>query len=87
MSKPTPTTPLREHVERALDDYFNQLGGHKPSNLYRMVIDEIEPPLLAAALRFTGGNQRRAAEILGLDRTTLRKKIRYHQLVDDSKSR
>lgn len=72
--------PLREHVERVLDFYFQQLDGHEPSNLYRMVIDEIEPPLLQAALRYTGGNQVRAAHMLGLDRATLRKKLRYHQL-------
>ena len=80
MTTNQPPAPLREQVEQALEHYFRHLDGHQPSNLYRMVVDEIEPPLLNAALRFTGGNQSLAAEILGLDRSTLRKKLRYHQI-------
>lgn len=72
--------PLSDQVEAALTLYFQQLDGHRPSNLYKMVLREVEPPLLRAVLRFTDGNQTQAAEILGLDRSTLRKKLKAYAL-------
>lgn len=71
---------LRECVERSLEGYFAKLGDHDPSNLYELVIGEIEPPLLASVMRYCGGNQTRAAAVLGLSRSTLRKKLRTHGL-------
>src|SRR5690606_26650754 len=67
---------LRECAANALDRYFDELDGHVPANLYALVINEVEEPLLRAVLRFTRGNQSRAAEILGINRSTLRKKLR-----------
>ena len=68
--------PLRAHAERALSDYFASLNGHRPAHLYDMVLREVEEPLLRAVLDYAAGNQSRAAVILGINRGTLRKKLR-----------
>jgi Fis family transcriptional regulator, factor for inversion stimulation protein len=73
-------TPLSECVETALNDYFEQLDGHSTANLYDMLMAEVEAPLLKATLLHTNGNQSRAAEILGLNRGTLRKKLKTYGL-------
>ncbi len=67
--------PLAACVEIALAHYFNDLDGHSAGDLYEMVMSEVEPPLLRAVLQHTRGNQTLAAEILGINRNTLRKKI------------
>jgi Fis family transcriptional regulator len=66
---------LRNYVQETLDDYFNNLGGHKPANLYAMVLQEIEAPLIKTVLKYANNNQSIAAQILGISRGTLRKKI------------
>nr|VFJ68020.1 MAG: Fis family transcriptional regulator, factor for inversion stimulation protein [Candidatus Kentron sp. DK] len=71
---------LRECVREAVEDYFAHLDGHPTSDLYRMVLDEVEPPLLEIALRQTRGNYSRAAELLGMNRATLRKKLKQHEI-------
>jgi Fis family transcriptional regulator len=68
--------PLRNHTERALHDYFASLNGHRPARLYDMVLREVEEPLFRAVLDYAAGNQSRAAVILGINRGTLRKKLR-----------
>ena len=68
--------PLRSHTERALNDYFASLNGHRPARLYNMVLREVEEPLFRAVLDYAAGNQSRAAVILGINRGTLRKKLR-----------
>lgn len=68
--------PLRSHAERALTDYFANLNGHRPAHLYDMVLREIEEPLFRAVLDYAEGNQTTAAGILGINRATLRKKLR-----------
>ena len=72
--------PLRNHAERALNDYFASLNGHRPAHLYNMVLREVEEPLLKAVLDYTDGNQLRAADILGINRGTLRKKLKQFGL-------
>ena len=68
---------LSEAVERHLADYFNEYKGDlPPPGLYHRILREIEEPLIGVALSATRGNQIRAAELLGLNRNTLRKKIR-----------
>ena len=72
--------PLSECVATALKDYFEQLDGHPAANLYDMLLAEVEAPLFKATLEHTNGNQSRAAEILGLNRGTLRKKLKTYGL-------
>lgn len=74
--------PLHRHVEISLRDYLEKLNGETPANLYRMVVDEVEKPLLAIILEHAQGNQSRAAEMLGINRSTLRKKLRAHDLAN-----
>ena len=68
--------PLRSHAERALTDYFASLNGHQPARLYNLVLREVEEPLFRAVLDYAAGNQSQAAVILGINRGTLRKKLR-----------
>ncbi len=70
--------PLSFHVKQALDRYFADLNGHAPTNLYELVLCEIERPLLEEVLRRTRGNISKAAQYLGLNRATLRKKLERH---------
>ncbi len=75
------TKPLSDCVQIALERYFRDLDGHTPcSDLYDFVINEVEYPLLKAVLQHTRGNQSKAAEILGINRSTLRKKLEKHDL-------
>jgi two-component system nitrogen regulation response regulator GlnG len=68
---------LSQIVERHLTSHFAEFGeGLPPAGLYDRVLQEIEKPLLAVSLAATRGNQIRTAELLGLNRNTLRKKIR-----------
>jgi Fis family transcriptional regulator len=75
------TRPLRNVTEEALDNYFASLNGSKPSELYSLVIQEVEAPLFKAVMNYTKGNQSKAAEMLGINRGTLRKKLRIYGLL------
>ncbi len=66
---------LEEIIHHKLEDYFQRTRGVDVDNLYSLVIERVERPLIELTLRKTGGNQIRAAEILGINRNTLRKKI------------
>jgi Fis family transcriptional regulator len=77
------TLPLRDHAERALSDYFANLNGHRPARLYDLVLREIEEPLFRTVLDYAEGNQSQAAVILGITRSTLRKKLRQFGLRAD----
>ena len=72
----TTELPLRNHAERALSDYFASLTGPRPARLYDMVLREVEEPLFRTVLDYASGNQSQAAVILGINRGTLRKKLR-----------
>jgi Fis family transcriptional regulator len=74
--------PLREHAETALHAYFEKLNGHRPARLYDLVLREVEEPLFRAVMSYADGNQSRAAEILGINRGTLRKKLKEYGLVN-----
>ena len=73
--------PLHKHTEDALNDYFNSLNGDRPGDLYDLVIGEVERPLFKAVLDYTHGNQSQAAGILGINRGTLRKKLKNYELI------
>jgi len=60
--------------------YFKNLNGHQPGDVYKLVMGEVEPPLLRSALEYTDGNQTHAAELLGINRATLRKKLRQYRI-------
>ena len=72
--------PLATCVKTSLDRYFHDLNGEKPGNLYEMVISEIERPLLEAVMHHAQSNQCKAARMLGINRNTLRKKLKQHGL-------
>jgi Fis family transcriptional regulator len=72
--------PLRECVRDALSRYFRQLDGHDACDLFELVMGEVEAPLLESVLEHTRGNLTRAAAILGINRGTLRKKLKQHRL-------
>src|SRR6185436_4336701 len=71
---------LSNLTDECLNSYFETLNGHKPGDLYQLVIGEVEKPLFRAVLTYTKGNQIEAAEILGINRGTLRKKLKDYKL-------
>ncbi|MCW8923333.1 MAG: DNA-binding transcriptional regulator Fis [Gammaproteobacteria bacterium] len=71
---------IYDAVKSSLKRYLHELEDTEPSKMYAMVLSQIELPLLETVLEHTGGNQSRAAEYLGLNRGTLRKKLRIYNL-------
>ncbi len=80
--EPVPPTepPLAELVRNALKRYFHDLNGQLPVELYELVIAQVERPLLEIVLRETRGNLSRAAQVLGINRATLRSKLNKYGL-------
>ncbi len=72
--------PLAACVKSALERYFRQLEGEQASDLYDMVLAQMEKPLLEMVMNRSGSNQCKAAEMLGINRNTLRKKLKFHGL-------
>jgi len=71
---------LANSIKSSLDQYFKDLDGEPPHAIYDMVLSCIEKPLLEYVMQHTAGNQSKAAEILGLNRNTLRKKIQQYNI-------
>ena len=71
---------IAEAVDKSLDEYFVKLDGESPDDVYRMVIDNVEKALFTNVMRRTEGNQTQAADMLGINRTTLRSKLKTHRL-------
>ena len=72
---------VARYVRKAIDDYFKDLDGEEPScAVYDMVMNCVEKPLIETVLHHAGGNQTRTAELLGMNRNTLRKKIQQHRI-------
>lgn len=69
-------------MRRSLNRYFKDLDGEAPSEIYGMVLSAVEKPLLIYILDRAEGNQTRAADMLGINRNTLRKKMREYGLSD-----
>ena len=65
-------------VRKAIEGYFRDLDGEKACGVYDMVINSVEKPLLESVLHRVKGNQTHAAEMLGINRNTLRKKMKVH---------
>lgn len=75
------TRSLRQNVEIAVNNYFEQLDGQMVTDVYDMVLQEVEAPLLEAVLRYTRNNQTLASSVLGLNRGTLRKKLKRYGML------
>lgn len=78
-TKPTPS--LRDSVEVAVNNYFQHLEGQDVTDVYEMVLSEVETPLLEVVMKYTRHNQTKAAQVLGLNRGTLRKKLKQYGLL------
>lgn len=70
--------PLRASVKQAVTNYLSQLSGQDIDDFYDIVISEVEAPLLEEVMLYTRGNQTRAANMLGINRGTLRKKLKKY---------
>jgi DNA-binding protein Fis len=75
---------LEDIIERKMQDCVRGLRGQATANLHALVISLVEKPLLQAVMRETRGNQVRAAQLLGINRNTLRKKLREHGVDPDA---
>lgn len=72
--------PIRCCIEETLNLYFEDMNGHEPGDLYQLVISQVEEPILEVTLRQTRGNITKSAKILGINRTTLSKKLKQYNL-------
>lgn len=71
---------LSQAIIESLDDYFTHLDGQPPHAIYDMVLGCVEQPMLEYILNKVGGNQSKAAEMLGINRNTLRKKMALYKI-------
>ncbi len=72
---------LRDSVEIAMRNYFANLDGQDVTNVHQMVLTEVEAPMLEAVMRYCRDNQTKASRVLGLNRGTLRKKLKQYGLL------
>ena len=76
----------KEHIEEcvrtSLESYLRDLRGTDPAGMYTMLVNVVEKPLLEVVMRHADNNQSKAAQWLGLNRNTLRKKLLEHQLIE-----
>ena len=72
---------LSATIRTALTQYLNDLDGENPGNIYDLVMQQVEAPLLELILQHVEGNQSKAAECLGINRGTLRKKLKTYDLI------
>lgn len=80
-SSESETPTLKECVKNAMDTFFQDLDGQPAANLYEMVMAEVEAPLLDVVMKHSRDNQSKASEILGINRGTLRKKLKQYDLL------
>lgn len=72
---------IQDVIKKSLEKYFRDLGEQEPFNMYEMLISTVEKPLLEAVMSRAEGNQSHAAEMLGINRNTLRRKLQQHDLL------
>ena len=77
----TQNTGLDNAIRASLSQFLNDLDGENPGNIYDLVIQQVEAPLLELILKHVDGNQSKAANYLGINRGTLRKKLKAYQLI------
>ncbi|MDK9726076.1 MAG: Fis family transcriptional regulator [Sterolibacteriaceae bacterium MAG5] len=75
------SSELSDCVRRSLNRYFRDLDGESPNAIYDMVLASVERPMLEVVMKHADGNQTVAAEMLGINRNTLRKKLNEHDLL------
>ena len=80
-TNPEQPQTLRDAVEKAMRNYFGQLEGQDVRDVYDFVLAEVEAPLLESVMKFTRENQTKASMVLGLNRGTLRKKLKQYDLL------
>ncbi|MEQ8262132.1 DNA-binding transcriptional regulator Fis [Pseudohaliea sp.] len=76
----TDATPIDATVRTSVRQYLAEIDGELPTDFYQLVLSQVEAPLLEEVMRHTRNNQTRAAHLLGLNRGTLRKKLRLYRL-------
>jgi len=72
--------PIRRSVTSAIELYLEDMNGHEVNDLYHVVLSEVEPAILDVVMNYVEGNQTEAAEMLGISRGTLRKKLKLYGL-------
>lgn len=72
---------IADSVRRAIERYFRDLDGEKPAGIYNMVLEAVEHSMLETVMRHAEGNQTIAADMLGINRNTLRRKLTDHSLL------
>jgi Fis family transcriptional regulator len=77
---PPTGTPIDATVRTSVRQYLAEIDGELPTDFYQLVLSQVEAPLLEEVMRHTRNNQTRAAHLLGLNRGTLRKKLRLYNL-------
>ena len=75
------TSEIADCVRRSLERYFKDLDGEKPRNIYDMVLKNVERSMLEVVMHHADGNQTVAAEMLGINRNTLRRKLTEYELL------
>lgn len=77
----TGSNSLAETTKETVENYLLLLGDHEATYLYRQIMDEVERPLLEVLMEHTNGNQSRTAACLGINRATLRSKLKRHSII------
>ena len=72
---------LRESASKSIERYFEDLDGQGAVDLYALVMAEVEPPMLLAVMKYNRQNQSKSAKMLGINRATLRKKLKFYNLI------
>lgn len=76
----SPEKCLADNVHRAMETYFNDLDGHEVNNLHGLFLEEVEKPFFEVVMKHTKGNITHAAKMLGLNRVTLRNRLKKYGL-------